>query len=253
MKDIQLKGKKREDLKKKIKKQRNQGLIPGVVYGPNRKSTNIYLDKNDFNNVFSKAEFVHLVDFSFEGEEKKSKVLIREVQLPPLGGDPLHVALFEIDANKKIVVSIPVTFTGESRAVKDNIGILVTPVSELPVRCLATDIPDHLQVDISELNDIGNSIKISDNKLPEGVEWDSSLITTNLVADIVPPQKEEVEEVAAPAEGEEGEAAEGEEGEAQAEGEEGEKKEGEGGEEKKPEGGKEEGGKGAKSQEGKQK
>lgn len=227
MKKLSLTGKLREETKKQIKKLRRDGLVPAVIYGPNRKSTNVLINRKEFVDIYKIAEETRMIDFNIEGEKESSKVIIREVQLPPLGGEPLHVSLFEIDMKKKIVVSVMLEFIGESKAVKDNIGILITPVSELPIRSLPGNIPEKLTVDISNLNEIGDSIKISDINLPEDVEWDSGLVTSNNVADIVPPQKEIVEEVKPVEEAEgavEGEKKEGEEGAAVEEGEKAEEK-----------------------------
>lgn len=236
MKKIELKGKKRSALKKHVKKLRRENIIPAVIYGPSFKSANVVVNLKEFKDVLKDAEETKIIDFVIEGEEKPVKVLIREVQLPPLGGDPIHVSFLAIDMNKKIVVSIPVEIVGESEAVKNNIGIMVNPVAELPIRSLPGDIPEIFNIDISVLKDIGDTIKISDIKLPENVEWESNLVTTNNVAYIIAPQKEEEyeasladevkegEEEVEGAETEEGaEGVEGAEGEAPKEGEEGAK------------------------------
>lgn len=223
MADFKLTIKTREKLKTGLRADRETGNIPAVIYGPNRDSTPVYVNEKEFYNVFEKAEHTHSVMLVVNGKESKAPVIIREVQRNALGNKLLHISLFELDMNKRVVVEVPVHFKGSAPAEKNNIGILITPISQLTVRCLPKDIPDEIVVDINDLAEIGDVHKISGITLPKGVEWTSEVEPTDSLAYIVPPQKEEDIEAAAgigeEAEEEEGEEVEGEEG---AEGEEGE-------------------------------
>lgn len=207
--------KKRKIKGRKIKNLRKEGVLPGVIYGPKKKSLNIELDLGAFENIFRKVGCSKFVDIEVEGESKTLKVLIREVQYEPVSGQVIHVSFFELDFAKPITTAIPIEVRGESGAVKDSIGFLVTPVESLEVRCLPEKLPEKLVVDISSLDAIGDTISISDLELPEGVKLTSDIAENLTLAYIAPPQKEIVEEEKEEEVGEEDEEAgeEGEEGE----------------------------------------
>ena len=188
-----------------------------VIYGPKRKSKNLVIDSKEFKNVFKMVGYSKVVDFEVEGEKKKGKVLIREVQFEPVTGDVIHVSFFELDLKKPVTADVPVETKGASKAVQDNIGFLVLPFETIEVRSLPSDLPDKLIIDISNLDEIGDNVSVDDLELPKNVELASDIASNATVAYIAPPQKEIVEE-----EKEELEVEEGEEGEGVEEGEEGE-------------------------------
>ncbi|MBN2015439.1 50S ribosomal protein L25 [Candidatus Dojkabacteria bacterium] len=231
---------KRNVLRKKVKDLLNSGEIPGVIYGPKRKqSLNIQFDAVTFEKIFKDVGYSKLMDLEIEGEKDTKKVIIREVQHDPVKDNVIHVSFYELDLTKPMTTDVPVETTGQSMAVVESVGFLVVPFDTLEVRCLPDKLPEKLVIDISNLNEIGDNVPISDLKLPEGVELTSEVDEHATLAYIAPPQKEIVEEVEEveeegeeAEEGEEGEVAEGEE----AEGEEKEGEEKKGKEEAVPEG-----------------
>lgn len=220
---MKIKAKKRKELGRKII--RGIDTIPGVIYGPNRKSQAISLKYKDVNKVFKDAGYSKLVDVEIEGEKKTSKALIREVQFDPITEDMVHISFYELDLKKTITAEVPVLTIGKSKAVEEKTGFLVIPFRTLEVRCLPENLPNTLEVDISALNEIGDSYSVLDLKLPEGVELTRDLSESATLAYIAPPQKEIIEEKEEEVEAEEG-LEEGEEAEL-AEGEEGEEEEAE--------------------------
>jgi large subunit ribosomal protein L25 len=203
----------RKKVGKKARLLLNEGMIPGVVYGPKRESVNIKVDEEQFRQVFQDAGYGKVIDLEVGGEKKVKKALIREVQYDPVKENILHVSFFELDLTKPITTEVPVVTKGSSRAVEENIGFLVTPFESLEVRCLPDKLPSELTVDISGLNEIGDSISVGDLKLSEGVELASDVSKSATLAYITPPQKEIVEEEEEKKEelAEEGEEKEGEE------------------------------------------
>lgn len=216
---MNLKAKKREIVGKKVKNLREEKLLPASVYGPKRESTSITIDPSVFHKVFEDAGTSKLIDMEIEGESKKSRVLIKEVQEDHLKDEYMHVSFYEVDPKAKITTDIPVIVEGTSPAVKNSIGVLVTPIYELEVRCLPADIPEDITINVSELTEIGDAISVSDIDLPKGVEFVNEDVVNASLAYIAPPQKEIVEEEP---EEDEGEEVEGEEGSGEAEGTEGE-------------------------------
>jgi len=130
-------------------------------------------------------------------ENQKLKVLLKEVQINPVTDEILHVSLYEVDMKTTISADVPLEVTGESPAVKNNIGLLVVPVSTVSIICLPADLPSKLSVDVSKLNEIGDSVLVSTIKLPDRVELDSDIASNLSLAYISAPQKvieeEEVE------------------------------------------------------------
>ncbi len=170
---------KSEDLKK-------AGEIPAVFYGSNKETTSISVPLVDFKKVWSKAGESSAVKVELGND--KLDVLIHDVQLHPISGEPIHVDLLVIDMNKAIQVSVPLEFTGVSSAVKGGLGILVKVLYEVEIEALPSDLPQNISVDISKLNTVDDVILASDISLPKGV----TLVTkdSEVVASIAVQQEE---------------------------------------------------------------
>lgn len=203
-----LKATKREITGKQVSQLRRKKKLPAVLYGPNRGSTNITIDPLEFKKLFKDVGYSKLFDLDLEGD--KVKVLVKDLQANTLTDEFIHIDLYQVNMKKEITAEIPLTFVGESFAVKNNIGLLVHPLQSVSVTCLPGDLPASLEVSIDGFNEIGDSITVADIKLPEGVEIANDVAPDSPVAYIAAPQKtieeETPEEVA-----EEGEETEGEE------------------------------------------
>lgn len=204
---MKISAKKRDVTGKKVKNLRKENLVPASVYGPKRKPENISLDPKEFKHV-QEVSGSKLIELEVEGE-KSTKVIIKEVQEDPIRDQYLHVSLYEVDPTAKLTTNINIVVEGFAPAVKNNIGVLVSSLNMILVRCLPKDIPSDFIVDVSNLAEIGDSILVSDLKLPEGVELANPEIASLAIINIAPPQKEIVEEVVVAAtEGEEESTAE---------------------------------------------
>jgi large subunit ribosomal protein L25 len=190
--DIELKAQKRTINGKKTKQLRRDGLVPAVIYTADEDSQNIQVNAKEFTKAFEKAGHNTLVDLDVEG--KSIKVLIEEVQLNPRNRGILHAMLKKINLKEEIDVDVPVEHIGESDAVKIEKGVIVTPNDIIQVRCLPTDIPASIQIDLSKLKTIGDSITIADVKLPKGVALVHEEDGEKVLVTIAAPQKEEIEE-----------------------------------------------------------
>lgn len=209
---------------------RREGLVPAVIYGDKKEPLNISIPANDINVEYNKGHmFTTICDLEVDGT--KHMVLARDVQLHPVKDTVVHADFLRVTEKTKIAVNVPVKLINEDKSpgLREG-GVLSVVRYEIELVCSAMDIPEEIEVNL-EGKEMGDTAKISDATLPEGVQpviQDRDFSIANISA---PKVIEEVEET--PEEGEEG--AEGVEGEA-AEG--GEAKEGaEGGEEKKAEGG----------------
>lgn len=202
------------------------GHIPGVIYGKGRDAQSVVLDPKALEAVLHKsgAGLNTLIDLSVAG--RTDTVLVKELQRHPVYGSYVHVDFFQVDLSQKIKVSVPIHFVGKARGVEFG-GILDHPLRELEVECLPRAIPEFVEVDVSAL-EVGQSIHVSDLRLPEGVEvmTDGELPVASVVlpaAEVEATPTETVVEgevpegeaaAAAPAEGAKGKGAEGAKGKA---------------------------------------
>lgn len=200
-----------------------EGLVPCIVYGNNMKNTSIACSAKELTKAYVKAGESTIVEL--EMGSKKIPVLFHELQYASVSGNITHVDFYAIDMKKEIEARIPVKFEGEAPGVKELGGILITPYDHVIVKCLPTDLPHELPVNMETLTEFGSALTVADIKVPHGVKIEDDLGT--VIATFQEPRKEEVAE-AVPVEGAEGEVAAGAEGdEAKAEGgEEGKKEEG---------------------------
>ncbi|MGH7610964.1 MAG: 50S ribosomal protein L25 [Candidatus Dormibacteria bacterium] len=191
---------------------RRQGLVPGVVYGHKVAPLAVQLPEKEFSRLFHRAGRSHLLQLKVSGERGTRPVLIKELQLNPRTAQANHVDFFQVNLKEKLTVQVPVILQGEPPASKFNIGELLHLVHSLEVSCLPDAIPGELTVDISQLAEIDDAVRISEITLPEGVEFATAPDPEEVIAKIAAPRVQEEE--GAPA----AEAEEGAEGEAAAEG-----------------------------------
>ncbi len=178
---------------KKLESLRSEGILPAVFYGAKTEATVISINLKDFIKIWNEAGESAMVSLSVDGSNVD--VLIQDVALDPVSDTPIHVDFYVVDKTKKVSVSVPVEFTGESLAVKNLGGTLVKVVHELEVEGLPSSLPSNVEIDISTLTDLDSTIAIKDLKLPDGVFVTADPDET--VASIAV-QKEEEEDTEAP-------------------------------------------------------
>ncbi len=165
---IELEARKRDEFgKERVKKARRKGLIPGIVYGKNIENIPIYIEKTAILKLM-KEEAKESMLIKLKVNSDTYNVVLRDIQYHPVTYDVLHVDFHAIQMDKPIEVTVKVHLVGQAVGVSKG-GILEFETRELDVRCLPTNIPDAIEVDVSEL-DINQVIKVKDIKPPEGVE-----------------------------------------------------------------------------------
>ncbi len=142
--------------------------LPAVLYGKGVKNANLKLKRLDFDKVFAEAGESNLILLDFGSGPVK--VLVKDLQRDPLKHRIDHVDFYQVNMKEKINAEIPLHFIGESKAVRELGGLLMKEMDEIEVHCLPGDLVDHLDVDVSILEDFDQTIKTSDLKLPEGME-----------------------------------------------------------------------------------
>ncbi len=180
----------KRDVKTKLEAIRAAGRIPAVYYGPKDASTPISLSSVEFKKAWKKAGESSVIVLKDGSEEHEA--LIQEIDTHPLTGDVRHADFYVIEKGKKLEVTVQLTFTGIAPAVKDKGGILVKVHREIEIEALPKDLPHELEVDVSKLVELTDTISAKDIKLPAGVELK---INPDEVVASIAEAKEEVEEV----------------------------------------------------------
>ncbi len=216
MKTIEIKGSFRKELgKKETKKIRKEGNVPCVIYGK-EKNIHFHAHENSFKNLVYTHE-AHLVKLNLEGQEINA--VLHDMQFHPVTDRILHADFVQIFDNKPVIIDVPVTVTGESVGVKAG-GKLFVKKRHLKVKGLATDLPEELTVDVTDLT-IHHSIKVGDLSFNRIELLDPKITTIVTVATsrvALKTEEEEAAEAAAAAAAAEGaEGAEGAAAEAPAE------------------------------------
>ncbi len=198
---------------------RRAGQIPAVLYGRKIEPVLLSVNTKDLEQILKKGSFGQFIlNLVIQNGKKMTKpAIIKELQTHPVSGSLIHIDFYEVDMKRQIKVMVPVVTTGKSAGIEEG-GLLNIVRRELEVFCLPGDIPEAIEIDISELG-IGDSIHLEDVPLGENVEVAADVNYT--VVTVLSPKVEEevVEEEEEELEGEE-EGAEGEAAEAEAEPEE---------------------------------
>lgn len=215
MKKVTLKVEPRKVFGKKLKALRKQGILPGNVYGKDVKSTAVQVPMKEFNEVYSEVGASGVVYLDLAGDSRP--VLIHNMAYDYVDHKPLHADFFQVNLKEKVKTNVPLVIVGEPKAVTDKLGLLLTQLSEVEVEALPTELPEHLEIDVTSLAEVGQQATVADITAPEGVK----ILTAEdqIVASIGELVTKEAEAEAQAEEAAAAEAkAEGAEGEAPAEG-----------------------------------
>ncbi len=157
MKSIEIKGTLRTELGKKSSKElRKTGNVPCVIYGK-EKNVHFHAHELSFKNLIYTPE-AHLVDLIIDN--KSQKVVLKDVQYHPVSDKILHADFIEVFDDKPVIISIPVKVSGDSAGVIAG-GKLNIKKRSLKVKGLPNDLPEHLNIDITDLK-IHESVKVGD-------------------------------------------------------------------------------------------
>ncbi|RJR31692.1 50S ribosomal protein L25 [Candidatus Parcubacteria bacterium] len=188
MENLSLNVNSRTDLKKRVKKIREQGKIPAVLYGRKIKAKNLFVDYSPFAKLYQRAGESSLIDLVID-QGKPFKVLIQDVQRDPVKDTIIHVDFHQVKMDEKITATVPIKFVGDSAAVKNLGGTLVTNLDEIEIECLPGDLIHEIEVDISGLKTFNDLVHVKDFKLSDKVKILAS--PDDVVASITEPRSEE--------------------------------------------------------------
>ena len=217
----ELAAEQRAVLGKKVKHLREQGIVPGVLYGNDIESMSLQFDEHDLIDFLSRVGGSQLISISIEDHDGPEMALLRDSQRDPITGQILHVDFYRVNMEERLTTEIPLTTIGESPVDVAHSGILLQGVQAIEVECLPGDLVNEIEIDLSTLTEVGQGIYVRDLDVPPAI--DVLTDSEEMVARLVPLAEEEaIEELLQVEEEEEILIAEGEEIEVLGEVEEGE-------------------------------
>jgi len=183
--DATLQAEKRETRgKNEARRLRAKGRIPAVVYGGEKgKAIEIAVDPKALLRILHSESGVNtLIGLSLDGGD--TRVLVKEYQLDPIDHRLLHADFYQVAMDKAITVTVPISLRGEAKGVKQQGGIVDFVNREIEIECLPGDIPEHIDVDVSELL-MHEGIRVRDLHR-EGAMWtpvsDADMMIVHVVA-----------------------------------------------------------------------
>ena len=191
--DATLEAKKRDGRgKNEARRLRVAGQIPAVVYGARKEGqapegVPVAVDPKELLRILhSESGANTLINLKLDGGE--SRVMVRDYQLDPITHQLLHADLYQLAMDKAIVVSVPIVVKGEPQGVKQQGGLLDFVTREIQVQCLPTDIPEKIEVDVSELM-LHQSVRV--RELAESPKWKTITDGDTMLVHVVMPKAEE--------------------------------------------------------------
>lgn len=172
-----------------------QGQIPAVLYGAVDEAISIAVDKHDFEIFMARhASGSALVSITIEGESEPFNAVIKEVQHSPVKGEIIHVDFLAVRMDQKLQATVGLHIIGEAAGVKVG-GVLMQNAREILVEALPAELPESLNVDISDL-EIGDSLHFSDIVIPAGVEMvdDPAGLVCSVMLPTAEVEEEEIED-----------------------------------------------------------
>jgi large subunit ribosomal protein L25 len=198
---VELVAERRTLFGKKVKRLRREGRTPAVMYGHGFDPVPLQFEERRLRQVLSHVGGSQLIGVRIKGEERQEMALVRDVQRDPIRLNVLHVDLYRVEMTERITAEIPLEIVGESPVVQSGEGILLMGVSTVEVECLPGDLVDAIEVDLSDLTELDQSLHVRDLAIPSGIDVLTDM--DEMVARVVRPVseealEEELEEVMVP-------------------------------------------------------
>ena len=189
---ISLKAAVRELTGKSVKRLRRDGYVPAVLYGPETENQNLVIKKDELLNLLKTSQENAVVVLAVEDKQGKKdyRVLLHDLTRDPISQEITHLDLYRFSAKKKVVVHIPLVLKGVSHAEELN-AVLLQNLDKLEAECLPDAIPEKIEVEISGLVGLDQTLYVKDLKLPAGVEAEIDEDTP--VVSLVPVKEEVIE------------------------------------------------------------
>lgn len=180
---------------KKVGQLRRNGLVPAVIYGAKVEPMSVQIPYRPLEVALAHAGGTHLININFDG--KSQTVITREVQRDVLRGEIIHVDFLAVDATTRITADIAIHLVGESPAAETRIGEMFQQLTSLSIEALPADLVDAVEVDISGLKEVGDSIYVRDLNLSSKVtvlaDEDELVVRINPMREVSTETEDELE------------------------------------------------------------
>ncbi len=174
---------------------RRGGQLPAVLYGPGKETLAVTVARGELKSGVAAAARQRLLQLKSGASELNGRhVILKQLQRAPISGEIIHADLYEVDLSQRLRVAVPLRFTGRAKGVADG-GILQPLMRQIEVECLPVEIPEFIEVDVSELG-VHDVIHVSAIKL--GGNLTPIFDTDDAVVSVLPPTVEEAPAAAAP-------------------------------------------------------
>jgi large subunit ribosomal protein L25 len=159
----------REVTGKKVAQLRRQGRTPGNVYGHGLDSVSIQVDTDTMDKTLKTMLANEVIDLKIAGENDTRPVVVQKVQRHPLTSKVLHTEFYQVSLRTKMHADVPLIVVGKSEGVDTFNGVLVHALESVQVEALPLDLPSRIEVDITPLARLEDTLHVSDLVVPEGV------------------------------------------------------------------------------------
>lgn len=170
MEAIELNAEPRTLTGKQAKLLRRQNIIPGVIYGRHIEPIAVQFESRELLKALNRAGTSAAVQVALEGADEPYLAIFRDIQHNPIRRDVTHVDLQALSLTETVRVPVNVVLVGNAPAAEEAGGVVMQLLTELEIEALPTALIPVIEVDISSLEEIGDSISVGDIAIPEGVE-----------------------------------------------------------------------------------
>ncbi len=184
MERIELRTQARTTRGKQVKRLRDEGWIPAVVYGADTSARSVQIPERSLFKTLQQAGSTTLINLFVEDESEPHVVLAREIQRDPITGQLVHVDFYQVRLTETVKTMPRLEFIGESALVKSGKAVMIYGMTEIEVECLPTDLINSIPVDVSGLEGMDDNILVGDLTVPSGVTITAD--PGEVVASVVP-------------------------------------------------------------------
>jgi large subunit ribosomal protein L25 len=169
------------------KAERKNGNIAAVMYGHGKPATSLWVERIAFEKLYAQAGESSIIHIDVDG--KSHNALVQDVSFDPLAHRAIHIDFLQVKMNEVIEVTVPLEFIGESKAVRELSGTLITTLEEVQVSCLPGNLPHALEINLEKLATFEDRLVVADIVLPKDV----TLLTDpeTVVATVEEPRSDE--------------------------------------------------------------
>ena len=177
-----------------VRRLRRDGWVPGVLYGRGFEPVSLQLRERELTHSLQEVGGSQIVRLAIKGREEPEMVLLRDVQRDSIRGNLLHVDFYRVVMTERIRTEVPLVLVGVSPVIEQNLGLLLQGISEIEVECLPGDLVEAIEVDLSELEAVGQSLHAGDLAIPAGIDLLSDVNEVVVQAVAIAEEEEELEE-----------------------------------------------------------